>query len=43
MLELRPACENCKASLPPESTDATICSFESTHCHARVEKILASV
>jgi hypothetical protein len=32
MLELRPHCECCDASLPPESGDARICSFECTFC-----------
>jgi len=32
MLELRPCCENCGADLPPQSTEALICSFECTFC-----------
>lgn len=32
MLELRPICENCGKSLPPESKDAMICSYECTFC-----------
>src|SRR6185503_15855240 len=28
MLELRPTCENCNALLPPNSTEAMICTFE---------------
>lgn len=32
MLELRPNCECCDRDLPPESTDAMICSFECTYC-----------
>lgn len=32
MLELRPNCECCDRDLPPESTDALICSFECTYC-----------
>ena len=32
MLELRPCCENCGADLPPQSTEAMICSFECTFC-----------
>jgi uncharacterized protein len=43
MLELRPACENCNAPLPPESTDAMICSFECTFCRSCVETILENV
>jgi hypothetical protein len=43
MLELRPTCENCNAALPPESTEAMICTFECTFCRACVEKILENV
>ncbi|MET0266293.1 MAG: DUF1272 domain-containing protein [Duganella sp.] len=32
MLQLRPNCECCDLDLPPESTDARICSFECTFC-----------
>jgi len=32
MLELRPTCENCNVALPPESTQAMICTFECTFC-----------
>lgn len=32
MLELRPNCECCDRDLPPESTEALICSFECTFC-----------
>ena len=34
MLELRPNCECCGKDLPPESTEAMICSFECTFCAA---------
>ena len=37
MLELRPTCEHCNKALPPNSTDARICSFECTFCAACVE------
>jgi len=43
MLELRPSCENCNAALPPESTNAMICSFECTFCRACVERVLDNV
>ena len=43
MLELRPTCENCNAPLPPEATDAMICSFECTFCRACVENILHNI
>jgi hypothetical protein len=32
MLQLRPCCECCGTDLPPDSTDARICSFECTFC-----------
>lgn len=32
MLKIRPNCENCNKSLPPNSTQAMICSFECTWC-----------
>lgn len=32
MLQLRPNCECCNRDLPPEATDAYICSFECTFC-----------
>jgi hypothetical protein len=32
MLQLRPNCECCDRDLPPESTQAFICSFECTFC-----------
>jgi hypothetical protein len=34
MLELRPSCERCDVDLPPESTDARICTYECTFCAA---------
>ena len=43
MLELRPTCENCNKTLPPDSTEAMICSFECTFCKTCVEKILGNV
>ena len=32
MLELRPVCENCGKSLPNDSDEAMICTFECTFC-----------
>ncbi|RWA98492.1 DUF1272 domain-containing protein [Mesorhizobium sp.] len=32
MLELRANCECCDKDLPPEATDALICTFECTFC-----------
>ena len=43
MLELRPTCENCNVPLPPDSTDAMICSFECTFCRSCVETVLRNV
>lgn len=43
MLELRPSCENCSALLPPESSNAMICSFECTFCLNCVEQVLHNV
>lgn len=40
MLELRPTCECCDAALPPESTQARICTFECTFCDTCAEDIL---
>ena len=43
MLELRPTCEHCNRALPPESTDAMICSFECTFCANCVTSVLGNV
>ncbi|HJU23388.1 MAG TPA: DUF1272 domain-containing protein [Casimicrobiaceae bacterium] len=43
MLELRPNCENCGRALPPDATDARICSFECTFCAACVNDVLRDV
>jgi hypothetical protein len=32
MLALRPNCECCNRDLPPDSSEALICSFECTFC-----------
>jgi len=32
MLQLRPNCECCDKDLPPDSTEARICTFECTFC-----------
>ena len=42
-LELRPSCEACGRALPPDSTEAMICSFECTFCRACVESVLFNV
>jgi hypothetical protein len=43
MLELRPTCENCNAPLPPDATEARICSYECTFCAPCVEQVLRNV
>lgn len=43
MLELRPTCEHCGRPLPPESTEARICSFECTFCERCVREVLGNV
>lgn len=40
MLELRPNCECCNIDLPPEATNARICSFECTFCVSCAEERL---
>ncbi|MBX7142966.1 MAG: DUF1272 domain-containing protein [Oligoflexia bacterium] len=42
MLQLRPNCECCDMDLPPESSDARICSFECTFCRSCAETVLHS-
>ncbi|HZE89239.1 MAG TPA: DUF1272 domain-containing protein [Verrucomicrobiae bacterium] len=39
MLELRPSCENCGRALPPEASEARICSYECTFCAECVERL----
>ena len=43
MLNLHPNCECCDKDLPPESTEANICSYECTFCTDCVEGILQNV
>jgi len=40
MLQMRPGCECCDRDLPPDSTQAWICSFECTFCTECVENRL---
>ena len=40
MLQLRPNCECCDRDLPPDSTEARICTFECTFCAACADGIL---
>ena len=43
MLELRPNCEHCDKDLPPDSTEARICTYECTFCADCVDHILQNV
>lgn len=43
MLELRPNCECCDKDLPPESTEAMMCTFECTFCRTCATDLLAGV
>ena len=40
MLQLRPNCECCNTDLPPDSTQAMICTFECTFCRECTEGTL---
>lgn len=40
MLAMRPGCECCDKDLPPDSTEARICSFECTFCVRCAEGVL---
>jgi hypothetical protein len=42
-LELRPNCECCDRDLPPDSSDARICSFECTFCADCVDDVFHNV
>lgn len=43
MLELRPNCEYCDKDLPPDSTEARICTYECTFCAGCVDTVLHDV
>ena len=43
MLEIRPSCKNCNKSLPFDSEEAMICTFECTFCTTCVETVLQKV
>ena len=43
MLQLRPNCECCDGDLPPDSTEAMICSFECTFCRVCASGVLLGV
>ncbi len=40
MLELRPNCECCDRDLPPDTTQAMICTFECTFCADCATRVL---
>ena len=42
-LQLRPNCEYCDKDLPPNATEARICSYECTFCADCVENKLLNV
>lgn len=42
-LELRPTCEHCNKALPPDSSEAMICTFECTFCRDCVTQVLSNV
>jgi len=43
MLDLRPTCEHCNKPLPPQLTEARICSYECTFCASCVDTVLGNV
>ena len=43
MLDIRPTCEHCNKSLPYNSGEAMICTFECTYCVDCVENVLQKV
>jgi len=43
MLQMRPNCECCDKDLPPDSTDALICTFECTFCTDCATSVLKGV
>jgi uncharacterized protein len=43
MLQLRPNCECCNKDLPPDATDARICTFECTFCVACADTVLKGI
>lgn len=43
MLELRPNCECCNKDLPPDATDAVICTFECTFCRSCADTVLQGI
>jgi len=42
-LDLRPNCELCDKDLPPQSSEARICTYECTYCTDCAEGVLHNV
>ena len=43
MLEMKSKCERCNSTLPMDSPDAMICSFECTFCASCAKGILKGI
>jgi hypothetical protein len=43
MLKLKPNCECCDRDLPPESTEARICTFECTFCATCAQAVFEGI
>ena len=43
MLAIKPNCESCGKNLPPNSTEAVICSFECTYCERCADSLLHNI
>ena len=43
MLQLKPNCESCGADLPPNATNAMICSYECTYCTHCAQTLLHNI
>ena len=43
MLEIRLSCEHCEKSLPNDSSEAMICTYECTYCKDCVDHLLMNV
>lgn len=43
MLKMKLGCEHCDKDLPPDSTEACICSYECTFCRTCVTDVLRNV
>ena len=42
-LDLRPNCELCGKDLPPQSSEARVCTYECTYCADCAEQVLHNV